>query len=125
MSTHKTVYNKLFSKQELSAEKVELAAPNLTQYSQKAQSAYNDGKTSARGIIGRAADEMFDARKTISNIIKDFGNQYEKIKQQANDLGVNIDDTKVGQNFAKVSKELEDYSISALELQRKIEKFNI
>lgn len=110
---------------ELSAQKVELAMPNLTQYSQKAQSEYNDAKTSARGIISKAADEMFDARKKISNIIKDIGKQYAEVIGMAEDLGVNINDTKVGKNFSKVSEELENYSISALELQRKIEKFNI
>ena len=99
--------------------------PNLTQYSQKAQSEYNDAKTSARGIISKAADEMFDARKKISNIIKDIGKQYAEVIGMAEDLGVNINDTKVGKNFSKVSEELENYSISALELQRKIEKFNI
>jgi hypothetical protein len=127
MNTQKRVFNKLAeeTKVELATQKVELAMPNLSQYSLKAQSAYNDGKTTARGVISKAADEMFDARKKISNIIKDFGKQFEKVSQQADDLGVNINDTKVVKNFIEVSKELEDYSISSLELQRKIEKFNI
>ena len=127
MNTQKEVFNKLFKeeKTELSAQKIELAMPNLTGYSQKAQSELNDGKKSARNVIRKGADEMFNARKKISNIIKDFGNQFEKVKKQADDLGVDINNTKVGKNFAKVSKELENYAISALELQRKIEKFNI
>ena len=120
------VYSKLPKQEvELSAHKIELAMPNLTQYSQKAQSEYNDAKTSARGIISKAADEMFDARKKISNIIKDIGKQYAEVIGMAEDLGVNINDTKVGKNFSKVSEELEGYSISALELQRKLEKFKI
>lgn len=127
MKTQRKVFNKLFKedKVELSAEKIELAMPSLTEYSQKAQGAYNDGRTSARGVVSKAADEMFDARKKISNIIKDFSKQFQKVSKQADDLGVDINNTKVGKNFAKVGKELEDYSISALELQRKIEKFNI
>ena len=127
MKTQREVFNKLFKedKTELSIEKVELAMPSLTEYSQKAQTAYNDGRTTARGVVSKAADEMFDARKKISNIIKDIGKQYAEVIGMAEDLGVNINDTKVGKNFSKVSEELENYSISALELQRKIEKFNI
>ena len=127
MKTQREVFNKLFKeeKTELSAQKIELAMPNLTGYSQKAQGAYNDAKKNARGVISRAADEMFSARKKISDIVKDLSKQFVKVSKQAEDLGVDINNTKVGKNFAKVSKELEDYSISALELQRKIQKFNI
>lgn len=127
MNTQREVFNKLFKeeKTELSTQKIELAMPNLTGYSQKAQSELNDGKKSARNVIRKGADEMFNARKKILNIIKDFDNQFQKVKKQADDLGVDINNTKVGKNFAKVSKELENYAISSLELKRKIEKFNI
>lgn len=124
------IVNKVLSKwnkkvTELKSHEVELAAPNLTSYLEKAQSAYNDGKTNARGVVQRAADEMLDARKQISNIVKDLDKQFEKVSKTADDLGVDIYSTKVGKNFAEVSKQLEEYSISALELQRKLEKFNI
>jgi len=127
MNTQKEVFNKLFKedKTELATQKVELAMPNLNEYSQKAQSTYNDAKKNARGIVSKAADEMFGARKKISDIVKELSKQFAKVSKQADDLGVDINNTQVGKNFAKVSKELEDYSISTLELQRKIEKFNI
>ena len=123
------VVNKVLSKwkkkTELKSHEVELAMPNLKGYLDRAQSAYNDGKTNARGVVQRAADEMFDARKQISTIVKDLSKQFEKVSKQADDLGVDIYSTKVGKNFAEVSKQIEDYSISAQELQLKLEKFNI
>lgn len=127
MNTQKEVFNKLFKedKTELATQKIELAVPNLSGYSQKAQSTYNDAKKNARGIVSKAADEMLGARKKISDIVKELSKQFAKVSKQADDLGVDINNTQVGKNFAKVSKELEDYSISTLELQRKIEKFNI
>lgn len=119
------VLSKWNKKTELGSHEVELAMPNLTGYLERAQSAYNDGKTNARGVVQRAADEMFDARKQISNVVKDLSKQFQKVSKQADDLGVDINSTKVGKNFAEISKQLEEYSISALELQRKLEKFNI
>jgi cell division GTPase FtsZ len=70
MSTHKTVYNKLFSKQELSAEKVELAL---------AQDLIKDAEI-AQGKL-----------KALINIVSKREYDFRELEKKANELGIQLD----------------------------------
>ena len=70
MSTHKTVYNKLFSKQELSTEKVELAL---------AQDLIKDAEI-AQGKL-----------KALINIVSKREYDFRELEKKANELGIQLD----------------------------------
>ena len=112
-------------KEELGSQKVELAAPSLQEYFQKAQRIYLDARTAAEQKVHNGADEMFQARKELSNLSKELDKQFQKVSKTADDLGVDIYTTQVGKNFKAASEEIEKYSIDSQSAQLKIEKFKI
>jgi hypothetical protein len=89
MSTHKTVYNKLFPKQELSAEKVELASIQMI------EAMIRDGKDILKrgekfanerdSFLKEARRLNSDAKGLLNGITKEIS-EFEK---QAKELGVN------------------------------------
>ena len=85
MSTHKTVYNKLFSKQELSAEKVELAGVNDIEIIAKELFKYDDK-------IDSLIKELNSNRVKSSVKVEEFEKLVTKVTSQLKELGINPDE---------------------------------
>lgn len=125
MNTHKTVYSKLF-KQELSAEKVELALDSqLKDIEQKAQKLFNDGRSSARQKMSDAAGELDSIKNKLKALSSDIDSAYSKGKKTADELGVDLDSTSVGKSFKQATKDVQDYIMRASEVSSKISSFKI
>lgn len=125
MNTKERAIKKIanIKKQELSAEKVELALDGeLKTQGQKAQSIFNDGRKSASAAIQKAGDEMGAAKKKLQALLKDIDDAYAKAKKTADSIGVDLDSTTVGKNFKQTYSEVEDYVMSAGELRLKLLK---
>ena len=92
MSTHKTVYNKLFSKQELSAEKVELASfeNEKDKFKLKAKQVFNDVDDAtakyrdAVDDIRKIKKEVDMARKSLEDLIR----KSDKAKAAFKEVGI-------------------------------------
>ena len=90
MSTHKTVYNKLFSKQELSAEKVELnMVKSVESNSSKAESLYEQGVKKIFSAVG----EINSAIQTLEQSLKlasDSLNEGKELEKLADNIGADL-----------------------------------
>ena len=122
MNTLKNVGNKLF-KTELESHKVDLALDGqLKEQSQKAQSIFNDGRKNAISQVQKAADEMDSSENKIKALLKEIDNTYARAKKTADDLGLDLDSTKVGKNFKQTYSDVEEFIISSRELKLKLQK---
>lgn len=90
MSTHKTVYNKLFSKQELSAEKIELnMVKSVESNSSKAESLYEQGVKKIFSAVG----EINSAIQTLEQSLKlasDSLNEGKELEKLADNIGADL-----------------------------------
>ena len=90
MSTHKTVYNKLFPKQELSAEKIELnMVKSVESNSSKAESLYEQGVKKIFSAVG----EINSAIQTLEQSLKlasDSLNEGKELEKLADNIGADL-----------------------------------
>jgi len=98
MSTHKTVYNKLFSKQELSAEKVELALVDdfKQEYTQAIKEM--DKLTTDFANLETEKNKLVQKIKANINSFEPLIKKKSEIEQKAKELGVDIDSRIKGFN---------------------------
>lgn len=125
MKVNKNAMSKIASieKQELSAEKVELAGQyDFTDFKKKYDSAFSDYRTDYRKAINSAkgaADKYFTNLNKILNdaesTIDDFGNK-------ADELGIDYRGTKQFQQFQEIKKILLSAISNAKEKQREVSK---
>jgi vacuolar-type H+-ATPase subunit I/STV1 len=104
MSTHKTVYNKLFSKQELSAEKVELALVDA--FEKKFKSLIDDSTSIGSQLIdalSKAENKYKQVKSEASALVK-IGDDLEA---KAKDLGIDLPNT-VKNKFESVKAEIKE-----------------
>ena len=90
MSTQKTVYNKLFPKQELSAEKIELnMVKSVESNSSKADSLYEQGVKKIFSAVG----EINSAIQTLEQSLKlasDSLNEGKELEKLADNIGADL-----------------------------------
>ena len=115
MSTHKTVYNKLFSKQELSVEKVELSlVSDFEQAFSKAEKAL----TAAEPTYGDILDKSRRLYREIDSIVSDIESAskfYSNLEKGAKDLGITLDS-----NISKKASSLGNFLKTANQIKNEL-----
>ena len=92
---------------------------------QKAQSIFNDGRRDALQEVVSAAGKMQDAQKRLEKLQQQIDNSYADAKRVAKDIGVDLDNTTVGQNFKRAFNDVNDYIISSQNAVSKLRKFKL
>ncbi len=105
---------------------VELALDSqIKDIEQKAQSIFNDGRRDALQEVVSAAGKMQDAQKRLEKLQQQIDNSYADAKRVAKDIGVDLDNTTVGQNFKRAFNDVNDYIISSQNAVSKLRKFKL
>ena len=92
---------------------------------QKAQSIFNDGRRDALQEVVSEAGKMQDAQKRLEKLQQQIDNSYADAKRVAKDIGVDLDNTTVGQNFKRAFNDVNDYIISSQNAVSKLRKFKL
>jgi hypothetical protein len=124
MQTEKLVFNKLFKKEELASEKVELAIiddlkKGISEGSKQEANLYSDFKTILNGVISKAREIEVKYNVLLSNINEPLF-QSEK---QAKELGLDFKSTDFYKQAQNVINAIEGRKDTIDQIQKNIQKF--
>ena len=127
MNTEKEVFNKLFKEEkvELSAEKIEVAAPQFKDFGQKAQSIYLDARNLAQKDLMNLRDKIEDGERKLKKLSSELNSEISRVAKQAKDIGVDIKETTVYKNMNKAVQEVMSYEDSFKKAITKTKSFKL
>jgi len=127
MSTKKRVFKKLAEekKVELSAEMIELAAPQFKDFGQKAQSIYLDARNLAQKGLMDVKQSFDRGESKLIQLENELDAIISKVENTAKEIGVDIYSTKVGQNIKSAKSDVEEYNKSFSKAINKVKSLKI
>ena len=114
MSVENRVFKTLFkeNKTELSAKKIELAAPQFNKFGQKAQSIYNDARNLAQKDLINVKESLDKGDRNLVSLSNELDSEIERITKQAKLIGVDIKETSIFKNIKKAKEDVAQYENS-------------
>ena len=127
MNTKNRVFKKLAQaeKVELSAEKIELAAPQFKDFGQKAQSIYLDARNLAQKGLMDVKQSFDRGESKLITLENELDAIISKVENTAKEIGVDIYSTKVGQNIKSAKSDVEEYNKSFSKAINKVKSLKI
>lgn len=127
MNTKNRVFNKLaeVDKVELSAEKIELAAPQFKDFGQKAQSIYLDARNLAQKSLLDVKQSFDKGEGKLIQLENELDAIISKVENTAKEIGVDIYSTKVGQSIKSAKSDVQEYNKSFSRAINKVKSLKI
>ena len=120
MNTEREVFKRM-----LSTQKVELAAPQLKDFGQKAQSIYLDARILAQNSFSNVKKAFDKGEGKLIQLENELDAIISRIENTAKEIGVDIYSTGVGQNIKSAKSEVKEYRKSFSKAINKVKSLKI